>query len=149
MFSIRFIVSAAALPLVVGFLPVTASFAADGLTRIPVTPDFVEGEINWNDGIGVSYVYRVHIIDSGGRLAICGVGAHVQGVHRRQSLEILKRARVTMNGKPILTGFEYFPEVGSKAQLASAQAVCKQTLTPSPRQQVEFGIDYGRRGVRF
>lgn len=115
-----------------------------------VTEDFGEGEIVWSDGIGKGYVYRVRIVDAKGTLALCGAGAFTDPSSRMQSRQALQRARLMLNGKPILKDLTFFTRVKRERDIMGATATCKLTSAKTPKSgKAEFGIDFGRKGYRF
>ena len=120
-------------------IPVTAQTVS---RQIPVTEEFTDGEL-FIHGLPGQYLYRIHVIDVGGQLEICGAGVFTDSYTRSAFRGLLRGATILMDGQGILENLTYFARVNSQNQLVGALANCRATGMATPTSgQPDFGIDF-------
>ncbi len=124
----RFLIAASAIAML------TAVPARAGTDfQVKVDADFWEDWIEWDGGLGRAYDFRWLVIEQGGKLAVCGVGYFNDPTTRNQSKDLMRKAKVLIDGKSILTDISFFATVKKGADLTKATATCRMTRADEPR----------------
>ncbi|MEZ5887266.1 MAG: hypothetical protein R3D56_10350 [Paracoccaceae bacterium] len=103
-----------------------ASTASASDFAIPVDGDFWVDDVTWPSQ-GKGYEFRWLVILHDGQLAVCGAGKYVNVSNKSQTRDLMRKATVSLDGKPILKDLTFFTQLKSNADLASAKATCRDT----------------------
>ncbi|MCY1125956.1 hypothetical protein OU426_03735 [Frigidibacter sp. RF13] len=122
----------------------SAAWAAD--FAIPVDGDFWVDDITWPTQ-GKGYEFRWLVIEHDGQLAVCGAGKYVNVSNKTQTRDLMRKAKVTLDGKPILKDLTFFTQLKSNADLATAKATCRDTGAKAGKNS-KVGLDISGR-ARF
>ena len=93
----------------------------------PVTEDFWEEDIEWTGGSGRAYEFRWYATVIKGQIAICGAGKFIDPTNRTASIDVLRKAKVTLDDKLILTDISFFTKLKKADNLMAASATCRNT----------------------
>ncbi len=118
---------------------VGAAGAADFTTK--VTKDFWDDSVSWTGGIGKAYEFKWSVMDNKGQLIICGVGKFLDPTSRTQTRDLLRKATVSINGKPVMKDVSFFATVKKSVDLAASQATCRSMGMATPRGEYDIGLD--------
>ena len=95
-------------------------------STVKVNGDFWEDSLSWTT-MGKAYEFRWLVFDKGGQLTICGAGKFLDVSTKSQTLELLRKGKLTLNGKPILSDLSFFARLKKSDDLATATANCRDT----------------------
>ncbi|WP_284164437.1 hypothetical protein [Frigidibacter sp. SD6-1] len=123
-----------------------ASTAAAADFAIPVDGDFWVDEVGWQTQ-GKGYEFRWLVIEHDGQLAVCGAGKYVNVSNKTQTRDLMRKAKVTLDGKPILKDLTFFTQLKSNADLSAAKATCRDTGAKAGKNS-KVGLDISGR-ARF
>ena len=123
---------------VIGLCANSAAAKAHKISRkVAVDGSFAELEIGWQSAPS-SYIYRMKIFNTDGKIEVCGVGVFRHGQYRSATTQILRKRVLEMNGKPILKDFMFFARAKSLRKLNSTPANCVNTGVAAPRKEPKF-----------
>lgn len=124
------------------FLPAAA--AAQQTLKVPVDENFDAGDLTFDGELGTFYRFLWDVKLVNGTIAVCGVGKTLDPTTSGFARRMLRQAKVTLNGKPILTDISFFTMIKSRHDLASAAATCQQTgFAPPKGDKAELLLDFG------
>ena len=135
----RFIMRKFVLAALVALSGAGAAGAADFSTK--VTKEFWDDSISWNGGIGKAYEFKWSVMDNKGQLIICGVGKFLDPTSRMQTRDLLRKATVSINGKPVMKDISFFATEKKSVDLATSQATCRSMGMATPRGEYDIGLD--------
>lgn len=113
-----------------------------------VDDGFADFEVVWDREIGTSYVYKHDLIHKDGMLIFCGAGYFTSPFSKRQTLDLLRKAVVTVGDEVILQDFTFFAKVKRKGDLDSATANCAMTTMKAPKKSIQYTVSHSHR-ARF
>lgn len=125
--------------LVAGLLVAQAVAAED--FSVKVGKDFTEGTFEWDSGLGTGYVFQWSATVHNGLIAICGVGQYPNSHTQMASKDLLRKAVVSLGGKPILKDLRFFARAPMTEKLGSATANCRDTKTKAPNGRWEVRME--------
>lgn len=97
-------------------------------------------ELTWRSH-GKAYRFLWGAVYVDGRIAICGVGRFLNPETRSQTQRALKKGRVLLDGKPILTGIDFFTDVGAQGDIEREAATCRDTGVAKPKGDFFLDLD--------
>lgn len=119
-----------------------AAVAADFI--IPVDKDFWDDDITWNS-MGKAYEFKWVVGENKTGLYVCGVGKFLDASTRSNTIEVLRKATVNVDGKMFMKDLTYFGKIKKGEDLNSAKAVCRQTATKWPKGAEGVSIEFSGR----
>ncbi len=129
-----------ALATVVG-LSTGSAFAASDFT-IPVDKDFWEGEVTWDGGLGRAYEYRWILTVIKDQMVVCGAGRYLDATTRSNTVQVMRTAKVKLDGKTVMKNLSYFTILPKSGDLMSAKAACRSTGMALPKGAKDVSIEY-------
>lgn len=118
-----------------------AAFAASDYT-IPVDKDFWDGEVTWDSGLGRAYEYRWILTVIKDQMVVCGAGKYLDPTTRSNSLQVMRTAKVKLDGKAVMKNLSYFTILPKSGDLMSAKAACRSTGMAPPKGAKDVTIEY-------
>lgn len=107
---------------------------AEIVGKIPATKDWFEYKISWFGG-SASYQARWYVMQKGGAVAVCGVGAYIDNSMRSQTDAILRDLGFYIGEALYLTDMKFFARVNRPSDLIGATANCATTGKPPPKEK--------------
>ncbi|HQY43901.1 MAG TPA: hypothetical protein PK450_06940 [Paracoccaceae bacterium] len=116
--------------------------------KLPVDSQFHEDWVEWDGGLGKAYLFRwdARLID--GEVALCGAGQFLDATTRSATIDLLRKARVLLDGKVILKDLTYFAKYPKSQDLGKVEATCRSTGAKPAGKTGSVEIDISGR-ARF
>lgn len=108
--------------------------------QVKVDANFWEDELRW-EWKGKGYEFRWYVFERGGQLTICGAGRFTDVSNKVQTQQLLRKGKLLLDGKPILTDLTFFTRIKHNADLSTATATCRDTgAKAGPDSEVSLDI---------
>ncbi len=120
-----------------------SAFAGPDFT-VPVDKDFWEGDVTW-DGFGKGYEFLWILTVMKDQMVVCGAGKYLDASNRANTVEVLRKAKVKLDGKTILTDLTFFTKLPKAGDLMSAKATCRSTGMALPKGAKHVEIEFSGR----
>ncbi|WJY20128.1 hypothetical protein QTA57_09430 [Fontisubflavum oceani] len=121
--------------------PVSAQNSA---LQVPVTSEFIPGEIQFTGGLGTVYQYRWTMVAVDGQLALCGAGYLRDGRLRSSINDMLEGASLLVGSQVVPVDARFFTRARSARRLDQAVATCQPTgVSANTRETIYFQPDSG------
>ena len=121
-----------------------AGTAVAGDFIVPVDKDFIDGDITW-DSQERAYEFKWAVRENKSGLYVCGVGKFTDAGLKGISMQALRKAKVSIDGTPILKDIAFFNKIKKGEDLNAAKATCRQTAVRSPKNAKQVSIDFTGR----
>lgn len=115
-------------------------------TSVVVDNDFWEGDVTWDGGYGRAYDFRWYVFEQGGLYVLCGAGQFLDATTRSNTVDLLRKGKLLLNGKPILTDLTFFSRLKKGQPLVGASATCRSTGTKPRGSSDEVSLEISGRG---
>lgn len=115
-------------------------------TSVVVDNDFWEGDVTWDGGYGRAYDFRWYVFEQGGLYVLCGAGQFLDATTRSNTVDLLRKGKLLLNGKPILTDLTFFSRLKKSQPLVGASATCRSTGTKPRGSSDEVSLEISGRG---
>lgn len=116
----------------------TAAHSAQVIGQKLATKDWFDYKLTWFSG-SPSYVAKWHVMDQGGAVVICGVGAYIDNSMRSNTDGVLRDLGFYIDKTLYLVDMKFFSRVNRPNDLIGAKANCASTGKAPPRK-VENGV---------
>lgn len=123
---------------------VSAAQANDSTAK--VDKNFWDGEVVWDGGYGKAYDFRWYVFQQDGVYILCGAGQFLDVTTRSNTVDLLRKGKLLLNGKTILTDLTFFTKLKQGQPFAGASAACRSTGAKPRGSNDEVSLEIGGRG---
>lgn len=111
-----------------------------------VTGDFWEGDVTWSGGYGKAYDFRWYVFQQDGVYILCGAGQFLDATTRMNTIGLLRKGQLLLNGKTILTDLTFFTKLKKGQPFVGASATCRSTGAKPRGSKDEVSLEIFGRG---
>lgn len=120
------------------FLGNTAQAEQKVIAQVPITKDWFESKVRWNEG-PPSYTYRWKVSVEKGVVILCGAGYFTSGTLRSQTQAVLRNYTLHVDGVPYLQDMSFFAKGKRNKGLIGTKANCVST-GKAPPKKIKDGV---------